>query len=322
MTMPYHEIPRIRFDLDEFVRTDQSLKRLEPREHARRVGILRAAFEILPVAIGREELGILAGARPHEFDLGHSVGEMVCRALARWQEVPRPDTNPDRHRVWAGAGVGADDLSCTVLTLGLYDSGEEKNALTESLSLARRDSSPRILTLYELERFPLTTAGVTVRSVENPPMIKRAINVGMGWGPPLVCTSGWPNTAVLKLLGGSCLLQYHGDFDWTGFRIACSLRELLGTRFSTWRYDADRYREGLDRRKHDQKLRMDRVPKAQAVPGDLTELYEAMLEHQAAVFVEDVFVVHLLPDIEYERDRAVHEENQADAHAADDSSHS
>ncbi|MFD5436667.1 DUF2399 domain-containing protein [Kitasatospora sp. NPDC127067] len=42
--------------------------------------------------------------------------------------------------------------------------------------------------------------------------------------PPLVCISGWPNTAVIHLLrrlsDDGASLRHHGDFDGEGIRIA------------------------------------------------------------------------------------------------------
>lgn len=67
--------------------------------------------------------------------------------------------------------------------------------------------------------------------------------------PPLVCVSGQPTAAVLRLLAlladAGCSLRYHGDFDWGGIRIA----NLLWSRFavSPWRYDTRSYLDRVSR---------------------------------------------------------------------------
>ncbi len=50
--------------------------------------------------------------------------------------------------------------------------------------------------------------------------------------PPIVCTSGWPNSAGILLLQGlsaaGCVLRYHGDFDGEGIRIAANVISRTG----------------------------------------------------------------------------------------------
>lgn len=51
-------------------------------------------------------------------------------------------------------------------------------------------------------------------------------------GPPLVCTSGWPNVAVLTLLrqlsACGCRLHLHADWDRAGLAIVHLLSERVG----------------------------------------------------------------------------------------------
>ncbi|MET8630271.1 DUF2399 domain-containing protein [Kitasatospora sp. NPDC004669] len=110
--------------------------------------------------------------------------------------------------------------------------------------------------------------------------------------PPLVCTSGWPNTAVLHLLwhlaDDGASLRYHGDFDGEGIRIAAHV--LARTGAVPWRMAAADYRSAVDR-----------LPTGPG-PGRLTPapwgpvLTEAMAELRTAV-VEEVVADVLLDDL-------------------------
>jgi uncharacterized protein (TIGR02679 family) len=68
--------------------------------------------------------------------------------------------------------------------------------------------------------------------------------------PPLVCVSGQPTAAAVRLLTqlseAGCVLYYHGDFDWGGIRIA----NLLWGRFPVraWRFDTQSYVDIASRR--------------------------------------------------------------------------
>jgi uncharacterized protein (TIGR02679 family) len=60
--------------------------------------------------------------------------------------------------------------------------------------------------------------------VENPSVVAAGLARFKLDCPPLVCTSGWPNTAVIELLrqlaAAGASLAYHGDLDGEGLRIA------------------------------------------------------------------------------------------------------
>jgi len=65
--------------------------------------------------------------------------------------------------------------------------------------------------------------------------------------PTLVCTSGWPSTAALKLLqmfvdqSPDNRLYYSGDFDLKGLQIAASLMARYAGRCYPWRFDVESY---------------------------------------------------------------------------------
>ena len=65
--------------------------------------------------------------------------------------------------------------------------------------------------------------------------------------PTMVCTSGWPSTAALKLLqmfvdqSPDIRLYYSGDFDLKGLQIAASLMARYAGRCYPWRFDVESY---------------------------------------------------------------------------------
>jgi uncharacterized protein (TIGR02679 family) len=110
--------------------------------------------------------------------------------------------------------------------------------------------------------------------------------------PPLVCTSGWPNSAAihfLRLLSEhGATLHYHGDFDGEGIRIAAHLMDK--TSASPWRMAASDYLDALARATAG-------PPTGRLTPAPWdTDLTVAMTQHGTAVLEETVSSV-LLEDL-------------------------
>jgi uncharacterized protein (TIGR02679 family) len=152
----------------------------------------------------------------------------------------------ERRAAWAAVGVHRDDLSSSVLCVGLP--GGTTTAIGRMVALAREAGEPCVLTLRQLgrDRPDLGTDGL-VRLCENPIVLACAADeLGSGC-PPLVCLSGHPSSAALRLLSvlvsDGARLAYHGDFDWGGIRIANALRERFP--WTPWRFDGPAYRSAL-----------------------------------------------------------------------------
>lgn len=58
-------------------------------------------------------------------------------------------------------------------------------------------------------------------------------------GIPIVCISGQPSVAVLRLLdmavAAGATIRYSGDFDVKGLQMAISLRKRYGDAWAAWR---------------------------------------------------------------------------------------
>jgi uncharacterized protein (TIGR02679 family) len=118
--------------------------------------------------------------------------------------------------------------------------------------------------------------------VENPSMLSEALRRFGVACPPLVCTSGWPNGAVIALLRQLARmgveLRYHGDLDGEGLRIAAHVAQRTGAQ--PWRMTSADYLAAL---------RPGRPPvgRVTEAPWD-PELSVALRQHGVAVPEEDV----------------------------------
>jgi len=139
-----------------------------------------------------------------------------------------PRTAEEARALWGAFGVEADSLSPAVLVLGLRPQGVD--VLASSLRAMAEESEPASITLSQLRRWPVSAAlGSEAFVFENPSILAEA--AWRGWrGPPLVCTSGWPNVAVLTMLrqlaASGCRLHLHADWDPAG----CEIVRLLVAR--------------------------------------------------------------------------------------------
>ena len=179
----------------------------------------------------------------HALDDDRPLATLALGAARALAGLPDGTGAQWRREVWAAVGLLRDELSTTVLALGLP--GEETTATGRALAALRSAGQPAVLTLRQLVRDPprCAVAGAVVSVCENPVVVSVAADrLGAGCAP-LVCTSGQPSAAVLHLLrllsaaGGR--LRFHGDFDWGGLRIGNVLCDRLPV--TPWRYDTAAY---------------------------------------------------------------------------------
>ena len=175
--------------------------------------VARTAVEIRgrlpgPVRL-RTELAAETTGDAHALDDGRPLATVVLRGL---HPGALPPTAAGRRAVWEEAGVLADTVSTSVLTLGL------RPIETSWLNDAADRGDPVHLTEWHLRRLDLRVAG-PVLVVENPSVLEAFAVAGRG--AAVACTSGWPAPVAVSLLRRlGTPLAYHGDFDWPGVRIA------------------------------------------------------------------------------------------------------
>ncbi|WP_329493752.1 TIGR02679 family protein [Kitasatospora herbaricolor] len=258
--------------------------------------LLTAALTVLAaLPAGGEPLPVLAArlldGDSHALDDGTRLSSLVLRALAVLYDTDMPDAAEGRRALWSRAGVADDELSAGVLAIGLRPQGE--GPVARISRICARAGHPVSLTLAQL-RTPgdFTGPAGPVHVTENPSVLTLALRRFGHRCPPLVCTSGWPNTAVIRLLrrlaDDGASLHYHGDFDGEGIRIAAHV--LAKTGAVPWRMAAADYRAAATR-----------VPSGPD-PGRLTAapwdraLVDSMAELRTAV-VEEVVADLLLDDL-------------------------
>ncbi|MFH8407239.1 TIGR02679 family protein [Streptomyces sp. NPDC018019] len=250
---------------------------------------LPAQAEPLPVFAARTLDG-----HAHALDDGTPLSNLILRALVTLYDTASPQSAADRRALWTRAGVADDDLSATVLVGGLRPTGD--GPLARVARVCAEAGQAASLTLAQLRspgQFALADGPPpVVHVVENPSILALAVRRFGPDCPPLVCTSGWPNSAVIQLLrmlaDHGATLRYHGDFDGEGVRIAAYVLDKTSAR--PWRMAAVDYRTAVARNPLGPQA--GRITEA---PWD-AELAQAMAEHGSAV-VEELVVDVLLKDL-------------------------
>ncbi|MFI1580985.1 TIGR02679 family protein [Embleya sp. NPDC020630] len=193
-----------------------------------------------------EPIGVFAArvrADAHALDEDRSLTTLVFGAARVLGGIPAGSGAEWRRAVWAAVGLLKDDLSSTVLTLGLP--GDDASPTGRALAILGAAGQPAVLTLRQLAGDP--PAALPARAVvfvcENPAVVAAAAH-GIGADcPPLVCVSGQPGTAAVRLLAAltadGAVVRAHGDFDWGGLRIVSGLAARV--RVQPWRYRASDY---------------------------------------------------------------------------------
>ncbi|WP_300010826.1 TIGR02679 family protein [Pseudonocardia sp.] len=199
------------------------------------VAAVLTALPAEPEPVGRFAERVLGSA--HALDEGRPVTGLVFAAARVLGGVGDGDGAGWRREVWAAVGLLRDELSSTVLALGLPGDAH--------------DPEPVVLTLRRLSRRPprLDLAGRTLSVCENPVVVAEAADRLGPAAAPLVCVSGQPGAAAITLLrlavDAGATLRFHGDFDWGGVRIGNVLCARLPV--GPWRFDAASYRAALER---------------------------------------------------------------------------
>jgi uncharacterized protein (TIGR02679 family) len=232
------------------VRASGLLKRLAGGSPATARELLDGLVPVVAAlpTLGGESLSAFAAhvaGRAHALDDGSPLGTLAlgaARALAGL-DPPAPDESAAeaRREAWAAVGVLCDELSSTVLTLGLP--GDE-SATGRLLAVARANGEPMWLTLRQLVRATSRWQGIdTVLVVENPSVVALAADRLGARCTPIVCTNGQPRAAAMVLLrslaAAGARLRHHGDFDWGGLTIGNLLHRRLPV--EPWEFDRDAY---------------------------------------------------------------------------------
>lgn len=203
--------------------------------------------------LGRFAARVAGGA--HALDEGRPLATLVLGMIRAIGGVapagPDESRTEARREAWATVGVLLDELSSTVLSVGLP--GDESSVGGRVLRAGAGAGEPVVLTLRQLvqdaPRWPAAMRGLDVRICENPVVVAAAADALGPACPALVCTGGQPSAAVMVLLrsltSAGARLSHHGDFDWGGVRIGNVLRARL-PQVVPWRFGAADYEAVVD----------------------------------------------------------------------------
>ncbi|MGI8651932.1 MAG: TIGR02679 family protein [Geodermatophilaceae bacterium] len=182
----------------------------------------------------------------HALDGDRRLSTLVLKALACLYRVEVPTSAQARRALWEHAGIADDALSVTVLAAGFRP---RSTGLVADLLRSCADAGQAAsLTLAQLRTCTeLVLPGKDVWIVENPSIVSHVLGQLGPQCPPLVCLSGWPNSAGMTLLSrlgaAGQRLHYHGDFDGEGIRIGAHV--MLKSGAQPWRFGAADYVSAL-----------------------------------------------------------------------------
>ncbi|SNS06313.1 TIGR02679 family protein [Actinomadura mexicana] len=218
-------------------------------------GLLERAIEVLR-ALPSDGRPLQAFATDHfgdshALDDGKRLSALVLRALAYLYGAAPPKDAQERRALWERAGVECDALSTAVLVAGLRPAGG--GVLARTLRMWAEAGHAAVVTLQQLRDSPdprVDAAHVWV--TENPTVLALALRRFGDRCPPMVCSSGWPNSAAIRLLHAlaeEAALHYHGDLDGEGVRIAAHVMAKTGA--LPWRMSSGDYLAALRRAEGD-----------------------------------------------------------------------
>ena len=235
------------------------LKRVSQQDQTSATAIRDGADTVLERLPGgglpRAQLAAEVLGDAHALDGGRPVATLV---LAAWRHVEarllaRDDDEQRKgeraRETWARAGVLVNELAKPALFLNLPTEGGG--------GYLGKLGEPAYASLRLLLRSPPAWAvtGRTVYICENPNLVAIAADALGSRCASLVCTEGMPaaaqRTLLTQLAKAGARLQYHGDFDWPGIRIANHVMQIPGV--GPWRFCAADYQAALSlvpRRRH------------------------------------------------------------------------
>lgn len=189
-------------------------------------------------------LSAYATSDPHALDLNTLSGKLFLHLLAVKTGEAFPSGAEKRAALCYRCGILCDSIASSVTQVGLclYAAGEEHPAYRAF----RLGHEAGTLTLTNLAGI---TAGDSpsgkVYLVENQMVFSQLCDRAESFRSPLICTSGQPTVAVIRLLdllvSTGTELFYSGDFDGKGLSIALQLLERYPHHLHLWHMAAEDY---------------------------------------------------------------------------------
>ena len=167
-----------------------------------------------------------ATSDPHALDQGTLSGKLFLHMLAFRSGAEFPGSAEQRERLYYENGILCDSISSLVTQVGLVlytETGEHP-----AYRLLREKSELCTLSLASLSGLTCAhSPSGRAYIVENEMVFAQLCDRAAQFASPLICTSGQPSVAALRLLdllaAGGTELFYSGDFDGRGLSIAVQL---------------------------------------------------------------------------------------------------
>ncbi len=185
-----------------------------------------------------------ATSDPHALDGNTLCGKIFLHLLSARTGMKFPSDAETRAELCYNCGILCDSISSSVTQVGvrLYTGGEEHPAYRAF----RLRNEAGTLTLTNLSG---VTAGDSPSGkaylVENQMVFSQLCDRAAHFHSPLICTSGQPTVAVIRLLdmlaASGTDLYYAGDFDGKGLTIALQLLTRYPNRLHLWHMTAADY---------------------------------------------------------------------------------
>ena len=185
-------------------------------------------------------LSAQAAADPHALD----SGTLFLHLLAFCSDREYPDSAELRDELYYAHGILCDSISSTVSQVGLVL--ETENGEHPGFAQFRFRNEICTLTLASLSTFTGARNPVgRAYLVENEMVFTQLCDKADQFRAPLICTSGQPSVAALRLLDlladAGTALFYSGNLDGKGLSIAASLDDRYPGSLTPWHMTPEDY---------------------------------------------------------------------------------
>ena len=189
-------------------------------------------------------LSAQAAGEPHALDSSALGGKLFLHLLAARVGQTVPENAEQRDALYFRSGILCDSISSTVTQVGLALMLE--NTEHPAYGLLRERHEICTLTLATLSRLTgARSPSGRVYLAENEMVFSQLCDQAGRFHSPLVCTSGQPSVAALRLLDllaeSGTELYYAGDFDGKGLSIAAQLLTRYPEQLKPWRMTPEDY---------------------------------------------------------------------------------
>ena len=186
-----------------------------------------------------------ATSDPHALDGDRLAGKLFLHYLAAREGRAFSTVAEERDLLYFDGGILCDSIASSVTQVGLIlCAGDEEHPAFRAFRQRHESCTLTLMNLSALSsgRSPSGRAYL----VENQMVFSQLCDRAERFHSPLICTSGQPQVAVLRLLDllatSETQLFYSGDFDGEGLAIAARLMGRYPKLLHTWHMEPEDYR--------------------------------------------------------------------------------